>query len=117
MAPASVLPNFNLGSLFYTLGRTLLYGGRPEILEFIFGAWPAGQGEGLADQVGWPAGHLAENHLAGQLLAFQLIPAVRIFLPKYLPIRGIFWEGKLGCFALPFYTLFCLFKGTKGSFA
>ena len=36
VAPASVLPNFNLGSLFYTSWRTQKEGGRPEIIQFIF---------------------------------------------------------------------------------
>ena len=117
VAPASVLPISDLGALFYTHGRTPLHGGRPAIFIFIFGPWPAGQGEWLADQVGWPAGHLPESSLAGQLSAFQPIPAVRIFLAKYPSIRGIFWEGMLGCNSLPFYTFSSLFEGLASSFA
>ena len=117
VTPASELPDSDLGALFYTSGRTPLHGGRPENLHFIFGPWPAGQGEWLADQVGWPAGHLPEIYLAGQLSAFQLFTAVRIFFAKYLPLRGIFWEGNLASISLPFYTLSCLFKGLPSSFA
>ena len=69
---------------------------------FHFCPWLAGHGRWLAGHGGWLAGHLQEIHLAGQLSAFEHFTAVQLFFPKYLSIRGIFWEGKLGCIPSPF---------------
>ena len=107
----SVLPDSSLGSLFYTLGRTLTHGGRSEIFLFIFGSWPAGQGEWLADQVGWPAGHLPEIYLAGQLSAFQPFPAVRIFFKISRASGGYFGRECLDAIPSPFTPFLPYLKG------
>ena len=107
----SVLPDSNLGALFYTPGRTPRSDGRPENLDFIFGTWPTGQGEWLADQLGWPAGHLPEIHLAGQLSAFHLFTAVQLLFKISLSSGGYFGRESLDAFPSPFTPFLVLLRG------
>ena len=107
----SVLPDSNLGALFYTHGRTPRSGGRPANLHFIFGPWPAGQGEWLADQLGWPAGHLPEIHLAGQLSAFHLFTAVQLLFEISHPSGGYFGRESLDAFPSPFTPFLAYLRG------
>ena len=157
VAPASVLPISDLGTLFYTSGRTQKSGGRPAIVDFIFEpllqalccdscfrvarfqpwglvlhiwedtkkwwsarkfqlhflGWLAGHGRWLAGHGGWLAGHLAENHLAGQLSAFQLSTAVRIFLQISPPSGGYFGRESLDALPSPFTPCFAYLKEPK----
>ena len=111
VAPASELPDSDLGALFYTHGRTPLHGGRPAIFILIFGhgrparvsGWPTRWGgrPATSQKVPWPASFLLSS-------SFQLS---RYFFKISPPSGGYFGRERLPPFPSPFTSFLAYLKG------
>ena len=72
----------------------------------------AGRPWGVAGRpVGWPAGHLQEKCLAGQLSAFEPFTAVQLLFKISLSSGGYFGRESLGAFPSPFTPFLAYLRG------